>query len=141
MTLNWSLSAIDRGWDFGEDKHIMRTAVILQAATTVERRENDRFPVQEDITYRLVTSKPSGMAGTGKTLNFSSGGILFSTRERLPIGRKLEIAVNWPAQLGGRCLLKFVAIGKVVRAEVDYAAVRIERYEFKTRGLVPRHLN
>jgi hypothetical protein len=30
--------------------------------------------------------------------------------------------------------LKFVAVGRVVRAEAGRAAVRIERYEFKTRG-------
>jgi hypothetical protein len=27
-----------------------------------------------------------------------------------------------------------VAVGRVVRAEADKAAVRIERYEFRTRG-------
>jgi len=30
--------------------------------------------------------------------------------------------------------LQFVATGRVVRAENNRAAVRIERYEFRTRG-------
>jgi hypothetical protein len=116
-------------------------AAMFQAPSHAERRENDRFPVCEDLTYRIVSSRLNSLAGTGKTLNFSSGGILFTTKDRLPIGRKIELSVNWPAQLGGRCLLKFVATGKVVRSEADRAAVRIERYEFKTRGLVQQLLN
>ena len=64
-----------------------------------------------------------------------SGGILFTTEEILPLGRTVEVAVNWPARLGGTCPLQFVALGRIVRAELNRAAVRIERYEFKTRRL------
>jgi hypothetical protein len=46
----------------------------------------------------------------------------------------VEIAVNWPARLDGRCLLQLVATGRVVRSNGEAAAVRIERYEFKTRS-------
>jgi hypothetical protein len=67
-------------------------------------------------------------------LNIGSGGILITTEEQLPMGLVVEISVNWPARLGGTCPLKFVAQGRVVRSEADKAAVRIERYEFKTRG-------
>jgi hypothetical protein len=63
-----------------------------------------------------------------------SGGILFTTEERLPVGRTVELSVNWPARLDGVCPLKFVAVGRVVRSEENRAAVRIERYEFRTRG-------
>jgi len=64
-----------------------------------------------------------------------SGGILFTTREKLPVGRTVEVAVNWPAKLGGTCPLKFVAVGRVVRSEDTCAAVRIQRYEFRTRSV------
>ncbi|HWC98601.1 MAG TPA: hypothetical protein VG456_17695 [Candidatus Sulfopaludibacter sp.] len=69
-------------------------------------------------------------------MNFGSGGILFTTEERLTVGRTVELAVNWPARLDGTCPLKFVATGKVIRAEIGRAAVRIEKYEFRTRGAV-----
>ena len=62
-----------------------------------------------------------------------SGGILFTTEERLPLGRSVELSVSWPARLDGTCPLQFVATGRVVRSEERQAAVRIERYEFKTR--------
>jgi hypothetical protein len=62
-----------------------------------------------------------------------SGGILFTTEEKLPVGRSIEISVNWPARLDGTCPLQFVATGRVIRSDEKQAAVRIERYEFKTR--------
>jgi hypothetical protein len=63
-----------------------------------------------------------------------SSGILFTTDEKLALGRMVEVSVNWPAKLDGSCPLQFVATGRVVRSESDKAAVRIERYEFKTRS-------
>jgi hypothetical protein len=69
------------------------------------------------------------------TLNIGSGGILFTTEDKLPIGRLVELSVNWPARLDGTCPLQFVATGRVIRSEDTQAAVRIEKYEFKTRAL------
>jgi hypothetical protein len=100
-----------------------------------DRRESSRFPLQEDLHYRLIDSKSqSAIAGVGTTLNIGSGGILFTTEELLPVGKTIEISVNWPARLDGTCALKFVAVGRVIRSERNRAAVRIERYQFKTRG-------
>ena len=99
-----------------------------------DRRETNRFPVREDIRYTVVHSKAHKTSGTGKTLNFGSGGLLFTTEDRLPLGRTVELSVTWPALLGGKCPLQFVATGRVVRSESNRAAVKIERYEFRTRG-------
>jgi len=101
---------------------------------TPDRRGTSRYPVREEVKYRVIQARSSKAFGTGTTLNIGSGGILFTTEERLPMGRMVELAVNWPARLGGTCPLKFVATGRVVRSEANMAAVRIERYEFKTRG-------
>jgi hypothetical protein len=80
-----------------------------------------------------MTHKSSRVSGTGKTLNIGSSGVLFTTEEKLPLGQSVELSVNWPAMLDGTCPLKFVAVGRVVRSEAQMAAVRIERYEFRTR--------
>ena len=100
-----------------------------------ERRGTSRFPVREDVRYRIVNSKTINLSGSGTTLNIGSGGILFTTEDQLPLGRMVELSVNWPARLDGICPLKFVATGRVVRSEARRAAVRIERYEFKTRSM------
>ena len=97
-----------------------------------ERRGTNRFPVQQNVRYRVIQSRSDKITGSGTTLNMGSGGILFTTDERLVPGRMVEVSVNWPARLDGVCPLQFVATGRVVRSEADRAAVRIERYEFKT---------
>jgi hypothetical protein len=99
-----------------------------------DRRETNRFPVREQVRYRLLHAKGLLASGVGKTLNIGSGGILFTTEGKLPMGRLVEVAVNWPVRLEGACPLQFVAVGKVVRSEATKAAVQITRYEFKTRG-------
>jgi len=63
----------------------------------------------------------------------SSSGILFTTQSELPHGRLVELSVNWPARLGGVCPLQFVAVGRIIRSNSSCAAVRIRKYEFKTR--------
>jgi hypothetical protein len=98
-----------------------------------DRRRTTRFPVCEELRYRVL-HKSSPVNGIGKTLNIGSGGILFTTEQKLPLGRTVELSVNWPVRLDGTCPLKFVAVGRVVRADSQYAAVRIERYEFRTRA-------
>jgi hypothetical protein len=84
--------------------------------------------------YTLLDGKNRCSATAGHTLDMSSGGILFTTAEALDPGKRLEIAVNWPARLDGTCRLKLVAMGRVVRSEADRAAIAIEHYEFKTQG-------
>jgi c-di-GMP-binding flagellar brake protein YcgR len=101
---------------------------------TLERRETSRFPVREEVRYKVLQSKAEQTSGAGKTVDISSGGILFTTTERLQPGRLIEISVNWPARLDGTCALQLVATGRVVRSDNATAAVRIERYEFKTRA-------
>ena len=104
-----------------------------ELATFGERRGTSRFPLNEEVRYKMICGKIV-MTGAGKTLNIGSGGVLFTTEERLPVGRFVELSVNWPARLDGTCPLKFVATGRVIRAEEGKAAVRIERYEFRTRS-------
>ncbi len=101
---------------------------------TADRRETNRFPVREEVRYRVLHAKGSSASGVGKTLDIGSGGILFTTEERLPMGRLVEVAVNWPVRLDGACPLRFVAVGKIVRSEDTKAVVQIDRYEFRTRG-------
>jgi hypothetical protein len=99
----------------------------------LERRGTSRFPFWEEVRYRVPISRAAELSGIGRTLNMGSRGILFTTEETLPLGRMIELSVNWPARLDGTCRLQFVATGRIVRAEPNRTAVRIERYEFRTR--------
>ena len=99
-----------------------------------DRRGRSRFPVRQDVRYRVLHSKAANVVGSGTTLNMGSGGILFTTEDKLPIGQTAEVFVNWPARLDGICPLQFVVTGRVVRSEDTQAVVRIDRYEFRTRS-------
>jgi len=98
-----------------------------------DRRIPGRFPMDREIRFRM-TNKRNELVGTGRTVNMSSKGLLFLTDERLPAGKRLEMAISWPAQLDQKCALKLIARGKVVRAGAGMAVVSIEQYEFRTLG-------
>lgn len=99
-----------------------------------DRRLSGRFPIEREVRYRVLNRRGPEIIGTGKTLNMSSSGIAFTTETQLPPGRKVEIAISWPAQLDNRCPMKFVARGRVVRSEPGMAAIEILQYEFRTLG-------
>jgi len=99
-----------------------------------DRRRTSRFPIVQELRYRLLGGRGAPQWGTGKTLDISSNGILFAAETPLPQGRRVELAVSWPAQLNGKCPLKLVARGKVVRCRGNDVAVEIDKYEFRTQG-------
>ena len=100
----------------------------------LERRLTSRFRMQHQLQYRVLHSRGASGWRIGKTLDVSSRGIRFTTSERIPIGRTVEIAMHWPARLNGTCPLQLVAAGQVIRSDNETAAVRIRHYEFRTRS-------
>ena len=99
-----------------------------------DRRSTDRFPIERELCYRVVSKRSGNEAGSGSTVNFSSGGVLFSIQQMLIPGKKIELAISWPAQLDSKCALKLLARGRIVRCENNRAAVEIQQYEFRTMG-------
>jgi hypothetical protein len=100
----------------------------------VERRASKRFPIEQEVSYRVLDHKAVvPESGVGRTFDMSSGGVRFATEQRLRSGKRIEVSVNWPAVLEGGCLLKFVAVGRIVRVEDSRASIVIEQHEFRTR--------
>ncbi len=99
-----------------------------------ERRTTRRFRIEQEVLYRILDNRTAVPdSGAGRTLDISSGGVLFGTEQRLRTGKRVELSVNWPVALEGGCPLKFIAMGRVVWAEDTRAAMHIEQYEFRTR--------
>jgi hypothetical protein len=46
----------------------------------------------------------------------------------------MRLAVDWPAMLDNTCRMKLEIHGWVLRSAPGTADVKIERYEFRTRG-------
>src|SRR5215471_19185778 len=112
----------------------MEKPLHMSKTKRAERRSSGRFPICQEVVYTLLDGRPRAERCAGMTVDMSSGGILFTTVETLFPGKRLELAVNWPARLDGTCRLKLVAMGRVVRTEQDRAAIAIEHYEFRTQG-------
>lgn len=103
-----------------------------------ERRSSERFAIELDTHYRVLSAKSGEENGSGRTINMSSKGVLFVTDRELVPGRRLELAINWPVQLDRKVPLKLIARGRVVRANNGCAAVHIEQHEFRTHPVVTK---
>ena len=62
----------------------------------------------------------------------SSSGVYFTTEHMLLPGKRLELAISWPAQLNNQTALKLVARGRIICYEEGRAAMEIQQYEFRT---------
>jgi len=102
--------------------------------TDGERRDTDRFALERELRYRTMESPAADASGRGRTLNMSSSGVLFTLEGALMRGHRVEFSVDWPAQLNDSCRLQLVALGKVVRSNENTAAIRFEKYDFRTCG-------
>src|ERR1700731_253598 len=98
------------------------------------RRSSERMSIEREVSYRVLNDRAGEIAATGKTVNMSSSGILFTTEHLLLPGRRVELAVSWPAQLDNKCALKLVARGRIVRFQECMAALEILHHEFRTKG-------
>lgn len=99
-----------------------------------DRRASDRFPMERDVRYKVFNRRNGDETGTGKTINMSSNGVLFTTKSTLISGRRVELSISWPAQLNSKVALKLVARGRIVRASDGTAAIEIQQYEFRTQA-------
>ncbi len=99
-----------------------------------DRRASDRFPIEREVRYKVLSKRSADEAGSGKTVNMSSSGVLFTAQHFLIPGKRVEVSISWPAQLNNTTNLKLVARGRVVRCEDGQAALEIQQYEFRTQG-------
>lgn len=100
----------------------------------VTQRDKLQFPIQENIRYQCMKGGRYSAVGTGRTTQISSREVSFTTPQPLRQGEKVRLALDWPALLDNTCLMKLEICGSVVQIEPGSAAVRIVRYEFRTRG-------
>jgi hypothetical protein len=100
------------------------------------RRRSIRFPIEREVRYKTVIQRGEMLTGVGKTLNISSSGALFTSEHELPLGIRVEVSISWPVALNEKCLLNFVAHGRVARCSKGQVVVQIQKYEFRTQSRV-----
>jgi len=97
-----------------------------------EKRSSIRFPLVRDVRYKRLSMRNSVDIGRGQTIDISSKGVYFTSDMTLSVGERLELSINWPAQLDQKLPLQLVTLGRVVRSDNGRYAMAIERYEFRT---------
>jgi hypothetical protein len=108
----------------------------------VDQRVKGRYPIALEVQYKLLRGDrvdKVDRVGCGRTLNISSGGVLFETDQPLPQTGFVELAIQWPFLLREVCNLKLVMRGRIVRRDnhTKATAIRAESHEFRTAGVRP----
>ena len=85
-----------------------------------------------EVHYRLPGNRGAQQLGFGRTIDVSSGGVLFEAEDHVPAASEIELALQWPLRLHGSCSLQLIVRGRVLRAENRKVAVRSEFHEFRT---------
>jgi hypothetical protein len=104
-----------------------------------ERRSNRRYGIQLDLTWKLVRRCRLLDAGAGRTVDLSSGGILFDAGRALPEGLNVELSIAWPVLLHDVAPLQLTVAGRIVRCEDRIIAVEMVQHEFRRAGIVTKH--
>jgi hypothetical protein len=108
--------------------------VRLPEVANRDRRASTRFPLAIEVRYALMGCRGQRKTGSGQTIDLSSSGLSFTADRPLLTGQKLEVAIDWPVLLNGGVQLQLVTSGVVVRTSGTTTALKIQQYEFKTRG-------
>lgn len=99
-----------------------------------DRREKKRFPIHRELRYKLLQDSTVIEAGTGNTVNMSSGGVLLALKHELRQGSFVELSISWPVLLDDACPMRLIVFGRVLRSVGGQTACTIDKYEFRTQA-------
>jgi hypothetical protein len=104
-----------------------------------DRRFDRRYRLQLELRWKLIRRRKTQDAGTGHTIDVSSGGIRFDAARALPVGLNVELSISWPVLLHNVAPMQLVVSGRIVRSIGSHAAVQITQHEFRTMGIPADH--
>jgi len=104
-----------------------------------DRRSDKRYEIQLELRWKLIRRKRVLETGIGRTIDLSSGGILFDAGRPLPAGLNVELSVSWPAMLHNTAPMQLVIAGRILRSDRQYVAVEMSQHEFRTLATGPDH--
>jgi len=99
-----------------------------------ERRSDRRYDIALTVRWKLIRRRRVLDSGTGRTVDVSSGGLMFETDRELPSGLNIELSIAWPVLLHNVAPLQLVVAGRVVRTVGQRVGVRMTQHEFRTVG-------
>jgi len=106
-----------------------------------ERRGDRRYEIALELRWKVLRRKRTLDSGIGRTVDISSGGILFEAGRKIPVGLKVQVSISWPVLLHNSSPLQLTVAGRVVRSDNQRAAIEIIQHEFRTLGVSPEQRN
>ena len=106
-------------------------------------RLHRRYPIELDVEFMVMKGNHIEHSGCGRTVNMSSGGVLFETadfpetKDYPDDRRSIVLKMNRPLLLDDFAL-SLVMTGRIVRKDAGRIAVKADHYEFQTVGKVRR---
>jgi len=101
-----------------------------------DRRQDRRYSIHLDLRWKLIRRRRVLDTGVGRTVDLSSGGILFDPGRPLPVGLNVELAISWPVLLRNEAPMQLIVSGRIVRAGQSCTAVAMAQHEFRTSGVL-----
>ena len=89
------------------------------------------YPVIVDINYSLGASGHV-QVGRGRTINLSSGGVLFEAEVAIPVNASIELSISWPGRSDPQIQFELHATGEALRVGDSKVAVKFDRSIFRT---------
>ena len=96
----------------------------------IERRRAGRYSIGRDLKWKWQAKRTRQAPEHGRTVNISSGGVLFTTGFSLPLGKLVEVGIHWPVMPEIEAGLQLTARGRVVRSDAGCTAVEFRQREF-----------
>lgn len=114
---------------------VQGTGIGIPPVTSVvsERRQHRRYQFTADSQYIL-----NGNREQTTITDISSRGVFLRTETPLPVGKWIELLIDWPVLLNRRCRIRLVVYGRIRRSDARGTAVAIVRHDFRLR---PRSAN
>jgi len=109
----------------------------LAAQLTSKIQWRRRYTLELELRYKLWLNEQVTQLGCGKTRAFDDGLVLVSADHTLPQGYDVELAIEWPAQIGGACPLDLKIYGRTLGNCEEGSIVKITDYEFCVRASRP----
>ena len=100
---------------------------IIKAASPMTERPI-RFEIERPVAFRLTDTRGSPRL-QGRTVNISSGGVLFKTEQAVAVGRRVEMVVRMAQASESGLDVDLHLLGRVVRSGMGWAAVQVHKYQ------------
>jgi len=100
--------------------------------------DDRQYPLTLNLRYRVYRGQKPVGSGEGRTQFISPGSVLFSTRQALERGLRVELLIDWPALRDDQSSLHLFVAGSIVLTTGERALVRASHCDIRLKPQLVR---